>query len=105
MAIAGGATTHLNGTADVALDNVSVKSKAQLRDDITTVTELDESWNRQVGYKVTGAYDAADNALSTATMYSSSNNTCSTVACHNGNTAVWGDSGVDCTYCHSELPK
>jgi predicted CxxxxCH...CXXCH cytochrome family protein len=105
MAIAGGSTAHVNGQVDVAFDAVSVQSKAQLRDDITTVTELNESWTRQSGYKAAGSYDAANNALSTATMYDSASTTCSTVACHNGNTAVWGDTGVSCTYCHSDLPK
>jgi hypothetical protein len=87
---------------------VNVKSKAQLRDDITTVTELNESWDRTasgVGYKAAGAYDEANNALNTATMYNSTSKSCATVACHNGNTAVWGDTGVSCTYCHSNLPK
>jgi predicted CxxxxCH...CXXCH cytochrome family protein len=107
MTIATG-TAHLSGTVDVALNAVNVKSKAQLRDEITTVTELNESWDRTasgVGYKAAGAYDQADNALNTATMYNSTSKSCATVACHNGNTAVWGDSGTSCTYCHSNLPK
>jgi predicted CxxxxCH...CXXCH cytochrome family protein len=90
MSIAAGSTAHLSGTVDVALNAVNVKSKAQLRDDITTVTELNESWDRTasgVGYKAAGAYDQANNALNTATMYDSASNTCATVACHNGNTA------------------
>ena len=94
---------HVNGTADIALDSVIVKSKAQLRDDITTVTELNENWTRDaVGYKAAGANDAANNALSTATMYDSTSNTCTT-ACHNSNSATWSDTGVSCTYCHTDL--
>jgi predicted CxxxxCH...CXXCH cytochrome family protein len=108
MVIAALTTTHLNGTADVALNAISVKSKAQLRDDITTVAEINESWDRTAsgaGYKAAGAYDQARSALSTATMYNSTNNTCSAVACHNGNTAVWGDSGMSCNYCHSYVTE
>jgi predicted CxxxxCH...CXXCH cytochrome family protein len=108
VAIAGASTSHINGTVDVALNAVNVKSKAQMRDDITTVAELDESWDRTasgVGYKAAGAYDQAKNTLSTSTMFDSTYKSCAAVACHNGKSAVWSDTGVDCTYCHSDLPR
>ena len=106
MAIAAGSGTHLNGLADVALNAVSVKSKAQLRDDITTATELNESWDRTasgVGYKAAGAYDQANSPLSTATGYNATYKSCASIACHNGNSAEWSDTGMSCSYCHSDL--
>jgi predicted CxxxxCH...CXXCH cytochrome family protein len=106
MAIAAGSATHLNGTADVELDAIYVKTKAQLRYDITIIAELNENWDRTAsgaGYKEAGAYDQAKNALNTATMYNSNFKSCSGIACHNGNSAVWSETGRSCSYCHSDL--
>jgi predicted CxxxxCH...CXXCH cytochrome family protein len=108
VAIAGASTAHINGAVDVAFEAINVKSKAQLRDDITTVTELNDNWDRTasgVGYKASGAYDQAKNALSTATIYNSTYNSCAAAACHNGRSAVWTDTAVECTYCHSNVPR
>jgi predicted CxxxxCH...CXXCH cytochrome family protein len=108
MAIASGSATHLNGTADVALDAISVKSKAQVRDDITTVADLSESWDRTVSgaaYKALGAYDSARQALNTGTMFNNTTKTCSAVACHNGNSITWDAGSVSCNRCHTGMPK
>jgi predicted CxxxxCH...CXXCH cytochrome family protein len=108
VAIAGASTAHINGAVDVAFEAINVKSKAQLRDDITTVTELNDNWDRTasgVGYKASGAYDQAKNTLSTATMFDGTYNSCAAVACHNGRSAVWTDTAVECTYCHSNVPR
>jgi predicted CxxxxCH...CXXCH cytochrome family protein len=108
MSIAAGSATHLNGTADVELDAIYVKTKAQIRYDITTIAELGENWDRTasaVGYKEAGAFDQAKNALNTATMYNSNFKSCSGIACHNGNSAVWSDTGRNCSYCHSDLTE
>ncbi|MBI5099392.1 MAG: CxxxxCH/CxxCH domain-containing protein, partial [Nitrospirae bacterium] len=83
---------------------VNVKSKAQVRDDITTVTDLNENWSRTVGYKAAGAYDNANNALNSGTMFNSATKTCSTVACHNGNSVKWGVA-ISCNNCHTGMPK
>ncbi|MBI4827080.1 MAG: CxxxxCH/CxxCH domain-containing protein, partial [Nitrospirae bacterium] len=102
------ATTHVNGTPDVAFNAINVKSKAQVRDNITTITDLNQSWNRAasgVSYKAAGAYDQANIALNTPTMFDNITNTCSTVACHNGNSVKWGDTGVTCNNCHTDLTK
>jgi predicted CxxxxCH...CXXCH cytochrome family protein len=106
LAIAGASNVHVNGSVDVALDAISVRSKAQLRDDITTVTELDTNWERTVSgvaYKAAGAFDEAKNALNTATMFDSTTRTCSTIACHNGNSINWGAKAFSCDSCHTDL--
>jgi predicted CxxxxCH...CXXCH cytochrome family protein len=108
LTIAAGSTTHVNGTPDIAFSAVNVKSKAQVRDDITTVADINESWDRTVSgaaYKAAGAYDRSRNALNTVTMYNSTTKTCSTIACHNGNSIKWGATGVSCNNCHTGMPK
>jgi hypothetical protein len=104
MAIAGASNVHVDGNVDVALDAIAVKSKAQIRDDITTVTELNDNWTRDaVGYKAAGAFDGAKAALNTATMYDGTTRTCSTIACHNGFDINWGAKGISCDSCHTDL--
>jgi predicted CxxxxCH...CXXCH cytochrome family protein len=103
-AIKAGSVTHLNASVDVAFQGVQVRSKAQVRDDITTVTELNTSWTRISGYKAAGSNDQANNALNTGTMFNSETRTCSTIACHNGNSITWGAKGIGCNSCHNELP-
>jgi predicted CxxxxCH...CXXCH cytochrome family protein len=105
MTIAVASTTHVNGTPDVAFKTVNVKSKAQVRNDITTVTDLNENWSRTSGYKAAGSYDNANNALNTANMYDGTARTCSAVACHNGNSVTWGATGIGCKNCHTGMPK
>ena len=83
-----------------------MKSKAQLRDDITTVTELNSSWTRTAGNYKAGAtpYDSAKNALNTGTMWNGASKTCSNIACHNGNAVTWSAT-VTCDSCHTQVPK
>jgi len=94
-------SSHLNGVKDVAFSTMTstFKSKAQVRDDITKVTSLDSSWTRTGGYKAgTASYDLAK-------VNPSWNGTsCSTVACHNGNSIQWNAPSGDCTNCHTTLP-
>ena len=97
MDIAAGSTVHVNGTADVAFDTAAFRSKAQIRNDITVVPELNDSWTRSGGYKVTNAFDQGP--LSSASY---SSGTCSTVACHNGYDVAWDDQKLDCFTCHRE---
>jgi predicted CxxxxCH...CXXCH cytochrome family protein len=94
-------TVHVNGQPDVVFADVLVKSKAQVRDDITTVTELNNNWTRTGGYKAAGAYDQANNSLNTATW---NGTTCSSIACHNGITTTWS-STLTCTGCHTRVPQ
>jgi predicted CxxxxCH...CXXCH cytochrome family protein len=106
MVIDAGSTTHVNGTPDIALNPINIRSKAQIRNDITTITELDNNWDRTVsgvGYKAAGAFDESKNALNTATDYNSGTTSCA-VACHNGNALNWGSSSVSCDSCHTGLP-
>ena len=98
-------STHVNTQPDVVFASLSgFKSKAQLRDDITTVPELDTSWTRTNGYKGAGgtSYDTAKTAGPT---YNTGTLSCSTVDCHNGNAATWTDSNVNCMYCHTSMPQ
>jgi predicted CxxxxCH...CXXCH cytochrome family protein len=44
MIIAAASTVHINGQPDVVFMPGNVRSKAQIRDDITTVTELNDNW-------------------------------------------------------------
>ena len=95
-------TNHVNGAVNVAFANVTLRSKAQVRDDITTVTSLDTYWQRNNNYKAA----ANSNDSSKATLNSTagfSGGTCSTVACHNGNSVTWGNA-ISCDACHTGLP-
>ncbi len=95
-------TYHINGTADIAFAGVTVRSRAQIRNDITTVTELNTYWQRNNGYKLGAAsHDSSNATLGSTASFSSG--TCSTVACHNGNPVVWGSS-ISCNDCHTALP-
>ena len=103
-------STHVNTQPDVVFYNVAtLKSKAQLRNDITTVAEVDGSWARyntagldNSAYKQATSYDQAKNSTP---AYNSGSKTCSTVDCHNGITATWTENNVSCMYCHTSLPQ
>jgi predicted CxxxxCH...CXXCH cytochrome family protein len=99
-------SNHVSGAVDVQFDEtVTVRSKAQVRVNDTTVPEINDVWNRPGGlYKVAGAYDEGKVALNTAGMYDADSKTC-TVTCHNNRSSTWGESNVDCFYCHSGLPE
>lgn len=98
-------TVHVNGQPDVAFAAVQVKSKAQVRNDITTVAELNSNWTRAANsYKAgTTPYDTAKNALNTGTMWNGGTKTCSNIACHNGISVTWSAT-VSCGACHTQLP-
>ncbi len=89
---------HVSGTVDVAFNPIRVKSKAQLRTESVDIA----IWSRQAGYKINGAYDAAFKTFTTATQWNSSTKTCSNIACHNGMSVKWGDTGgiTTCASCH-----
>ncbi|ACM21054.1 cytochrome c, 20 heme-binding sites [Geotalea daltonii FRC-32] len=91
-------TFHINGKVDVAFAPIRVKSKAQIRG-----ADYNSSlWSRQVGYKVSGAYDVAFKTFTTATQWNETTKTCSNIACHNGASVKWGDTGgvTNCASCH-----
>jgi predicted CxxxxCH...CXXCH cytochrome family protein len=92
---------HVSGVVDVAFNVIRVRSKAQLRQ----VSYDDTVWSRSAGYKVAGSYDVAFKTFTTATQWNGSTKTCSNIACHNGKTVKWGDTGgiVTCISCHSTL--
>ncbi len=96
---------HVNGQVNVSFQPVSVISKAQMRPSTFTTALYSSAWKRNVGYKVSGAYDTAKNALNTATMWDSDTKTCSNVSCHNGQSVKWSDNNglTECVSCHSSL--
>ncbi len=94
---------HVDGSKQVVFAMTSFKSKAQLRDDITTVPELDNNWTRTDGYKAAASFDQVK--LTTTPVYASGPKTCSTVDCHNGITATWAAPANNCMACHTSLPK
>ncbi len=102
MTISTAGSTHVNGTPDVVFDTfASFKSKAQVRDDITTVTELNNNWTRNNGYKAANSFDQGKVATPSYAAGS-----CSNVSCHNGiNTPTWNTGFLgDCRACHTTLP-
>jgi len=102
LGIAATSTTHLNGIKDVSINLTGFKSKAQLRDDITQVTELNNSWTRTNNYKQI----AGDSYDQSKTVGSFTAGTCSAIACHNGNSATWTDPVAgNCQKCHTTVPK
>ena len=100
ISISGTSTVHVNGVPDVTFAAVNIRSKAQVRDDITVVTELTENWTRVNGYKVSGSHDESVSALNTSSYTGGS----CTVSCHNGFPVQW-TSTVTCTSCHTALPQ
>ncbi|MBI5075449.1 MAG: CxxxxCH/CxxCH domain-containing protein [Nitrospirae bacterium] len=101
MSIDALSTTHINGTPDVGFAAGTINSKAQIRDDITSVTELNNSWLRNNGYK--GGITSSDGSK-TAASYNPGSKSCSSVACHNGNSVTWGAINITCNSCHTSLP-
>ncbi|MDT8442299.1 MAG: CxxxxCH/CxxCH domain-containing protein, partial [Desulfuromonadales bacterium] len=92
---------HVDGTKQVTFALTGFKSKAQLRDDISDVASVTASWSRDNGYKAAGSFDQAKVTVAPAWNGTS----CSTVDCHNGQTATWSDNNVSCTYCHTGTPQ
>ncbi len=86
--------THVNGTVNVAFDDIKIVSKAQISP--ASFNQYSTVWTR------TGATDTAKLALS-AGGYTAG--TCSTIACHNnGTTPTWGTTvKISCIDCHSAL--
>jgi predicted CxxxxCH...CXXCH cytochrome family protein len=96
-------TLHVNRVRNVSFAATTVRSKGQVRGDITSVTELNNYWTRTNGYK-TGAssHDASKATLSATASYVTG--TCSAVVCHNGISVNWTDGALSCDKCHTALP-
>lgn len=96
---------HVSGAKDITFASITVRSKAQVRDDITTVTELNSNWTRgSFGYKTdSNSHDESQpaKALNNSSYTSGS---CSNVVCHNSHSVTWGDTSVSCNTCHTALP-
>jgi hypothetical protein len=90
-----------------------IRSKAQIRDNLSAVPELGNNWVRVNGYKAANgsSYDETTSTLDAMTNFNSTNKTCTT-ACH-----LWEAGRVDkvpvnwtggeimCIDCHTRLPK
>jgi hypothetical protein len=92
---------HVDGSKQVVFSMASFKSKAQLRDDITSVASVTNSWSRSGAYKAAASFDQAKVTPGPSHVGGS----CSTVDCHNGRPATWTDSNVSCNYCHTSTPQ
>lgn len=101
MSIDASSTMHINGMPDVAFSVDTIYSKAQIRDNITNVAELNNSWTRNNGYKSDAS---SSDGSKTGGSYNSGSKTCSSVACHNGNSVTWGATNITCNSCHTSLP-
>jgi len=103
MTIVGTSISHVDGTPDVAFMGSTAKSRAQIRNPITGVAELNDNWTR-ADYKNLGPnpYDTTKNPVSSST-YDSGDKGCNSVACHNGYRVKWTDTG-SCGACHRALP-
>lgn len=93
---------HLNGSVNVVFASTTVKSKAQLRDNLADAA-LDTVWTRTNGYKAATSYDVSPTTLAATAGYAAGS--CSAVACHNGNAATWAPPTNNCLSCHTSLPK
>ncbi len=96
-------TVHVNGTRNVSFAAIQIKSRPQLRDDITSVASLSTYWQRTNNYKAGAtSYDQSRATLAATAGYAGGS--CSTVACHNGFTVNWTDT-VTCDGCHNNVPQ
>ncbi|MDO8282425.1 MAG: CxxxxCH/CxxCH domain-containing protein [Thermodesulfovibrionia bacterium] len=96
--------SHINGTVNVSFASATtIKSRAQVRDYITTVTEINNNWTRTNGYKASNSYDTTEASKSTPNY---SAGTCLTTACHNGTPMEWEQAGpLSCNACHKGLAQ
>lgn len=98
-------TYHVNRVRDVSFAGATIRSKAQVRNDITLVTELNNFWTRTNSYKAgLSSHDASKATLLATATYASGTGTCSTVVCHNGNSITWTSGTITCDKCHTSLP-
>jgi hypothetical protein len=82
------------------MEPFAVKSKAQLRDNLSSVQSVYTSWTRVNGYKNSNSYDLA------RTKPNYVGGTCTTTACHNGTQMEWRTKGpLPCAACHTGLPQ
>ena len=104
---------HVNGERDIRFFDQKVRSKAQLRDNLTNVPELGNNWVRKNGYKAPdgSSYDEQPDVLYNMATWNSEDKTC-LVSCHLWEAgrvdkvpAKWDGGAIMCIDCHSRLPK
>jgi predicted CxxxxCH...CXXCH cytochrome family protein len=94
---------HVNRARNVSFAAATIRSKAQVRNDITTVPELNNFWTRTNSYKAgASSHDASKATLDVTAGYAAG--TCSAVVCHNGNSVSWTAGAITCDKCHTALP-
>ena len=96
-----GFQNHVNGKADVAFEDVLMVSKAQIAP--VNFGAYSTVWTRTNGYQGPNSSDVAKFSLAVSGAYASGTKTCSTIACHNNGTPVWGSGQLSCAACHSQL--
>ncbi len=92
-------TLHVNGSKDIVMMTDTLKSKSQLRDAYFNKELIPYGWQRNNGYKQgTNSYDSTGSS----NQYVPASKTCLT-SCHIGESVKWGDPGLDCNSCHSDM--
>lgn len=106
-------SNHINGGVEVVFFPQTVRTKAQLRDDLADVAEISNNWSRVNNYKASdgSSYDEQTDTLANLSSWTAGDKTCTT-SCH-----LWEASRVDkvpinweagsitCIDCHTRLPK
>jgi predicted CxxxxCH...CXXCH cytochrome family protein len=88
MEIYSSSSTHVNGDVDVVfMEPFNFKSKAQIRNPISSVQSVYTSWTRVKGYKTYSSYDLARRKPQYV------GGTCLTASCHNGTQMEWRTKG------------
>lgn len=105
LAVIANKSRHVNGAVDITFQPVNILSKAQMRPGSFKQSLYSSVWNRNAGYKSSGAFDSAKGALNTGAMWDNTTKTCSNIACHNGQSVKWNDNDgiTDCVSCHAAM--
>ncbi len=102
---------HVNGKADVVFQNISARSKAQLRaGSYANYTAAGGFWTRTTYKADVGSYDKAKQPLTSGTYSVGLAGNCANFACHNSDANMtpvnwFNDVGkaAQCTLCHRDL--
>ena len=89
---------HLNGTVEVAFQDVKVVSKAQIKP--ASFGKYSTVWTRSTYKAVNGSFDTAKQSLALGAY--NADKSCSNISCHNGGAPKWSDR-LSCVDCHSAL--
>ncbi len=108
---------HVNGSVEVQFVNEKIRSKAQVRNNLTDVPELSNNWVRMNLYKRNdgSSYDEQPDTLRALAGvqggWNGTDKSCQ-ISCHlwesdrgDKHPAIWNGGTFICTDCHTRLPK